>query len=85
MNIPIKALSGAALALTLVSGAAFAQGKGPANVAKNCQAEIAKYCADVPHGNGQVPVCLKKHDKDLSATCKAALARRGPGRMLSPE
>jgi hypothetical protein len=38
-----------------------------------CQEDISKYCKEVKPGEGHILACLKKHDKDLSATCKAAM------------
>jgi len=39
-----------------------------------CVAEVKKYCANEPAGVGMIQACLKKHDADLSATCKAKVA-----------
>jgi len=39
-----------------------------------CVAEVKKYCASEPAGVGLVQACLKKHEADLSATCKAKVA-----------
>ena len=36
-----------------------------------CVAEVKKYCASEPAGVGAIQACLKKHEADLSATCKA--------------
>ena len=36
-----------------------------------CVAEVKKYCANEPAGVGMIQACLKKHEADLSATCKA--------------
>lgn len=42
-----------------------------------CQADIDKFCKDVPPGPGRVRDCLVAHEAELSAECKAALAQRG--------
>lgn len=56
-----------------------AQGMGKGLVGSYCQAEIAKYCANVAHGTGAVPACLATHKKSLSPQCQQALANKGPG------
>ena len=65
-----------------MSAPAWAQGPGPrpAMVAVNCEAEIAKHCADVQHGRGAVPACLEKHVDELSDACKTALETRAQHR-----
>ena len=42
-------------------------------VAKECEAELGKHCADVKAGEGRLAACLKKNEKDLSARCKDAM------------
>lgn len=66
-----------ATAAMLAQGPAVAAGQGP--VGTWCQAEIAKYCADVAHGVGAVPACLAKYKAELSPVCQRALANKGPG------
>ena len=39
-----------------------------------CVAEVKKYCANEPAGVGMIQACLKKHEAELSATCKAKVA-----------
>ena len=57
---------GASIAvLTLAASVAAAAGDLP------CTAEVKKYCANEPAGVGMIQACLKKHDADLSATCKS--------------
>ena len=43
---------------------AFAKGEA-------CRAEMDKLCKDVQPGEGRVINCLREHDADLSATCRA--------------
>ena len=40
---------------------------------KACQNDISKYCGDVRPGEGHIVSCLRSHDKDLSADCKATM------------
>jgi Cysteine rich repeat len=42
-------------------------------VAKECEAELGKHCADVKAGEGRLAACLKKNEKELSARCKNAM------------
>ena len=45
----------------------------PAGVARAatspCDADIKKFCADVPIGSGRIQECLKKHKAELSSEC----------------
>jgi Cysteine rich repeat len=47
-----------------------------------CQSDAAKFCADVAAGRGAVAKCLRQHESELSAECKASLpqarSRRTP-------
>ena len=42
-------------------------------VAKECEAELGKHCADVKAGEGRLAACLKKNEKDLGTRCKVAM------------
>jgi hypothetical protein len=57
-------------------GIASAQ-SGP--VAKNCQADISKLCADKTH-DGSIHICLETNYDQASAACKSALDNSGGGR-----
>ncbi len=83
----VMLLAAAALTATM-AGAALAQsgtGQGQMGrmgqgwVMQYCKAEIARYCGDLQHGRGEIPVCLAKHRDDLSPDCRAALDNKGPG------
>ena len=39
-----------------------------------CAPDIAKYCKDVKQGGGNIAVCLKEHEADLSPSCKDYIA-----------
>lgn len=52
--------------LILFAPASYAQGGA-------CADEIARYCSTVPRGGGRVRTCLKQHEANLSAGCKAQI------------
>jgi hypothetical protein len=59
----------ALLALVLLGATAgsFAAGPSP------CREDGRKFCASVQPGGGRAIACLKEHEGELSAACKAAL------------
>lgn len=38
-----------------------------------CQGDLDKFCKDVKQGEGRLINCLKKHEKEISAGCKAGM------------
>lgn len=58
------------------------RGMGTGPVAQLCMADIGKFCAEVPHQNGQVRMCLEKHRAELAEPCTVALDNTGPGRWM---
>jgi len=54
--------------LVMASGA-FAQ------EAKPCAEDIAKFCGNVPPGEGRIAVCLKQNEAQLSPVCKQHLVQ----------
>ena len=56
----------AALLLAAASAGAFAADSP-------CRDDARKFCASVQPGGGRAVACLKEHEGDLSASCKAAL------------
>lgn len=76
----------AASTLILSGGVAMAQQQsapqqqGP--VAAACTDDIAKFCAGMQHGQGQIRTCLEDNKDQVSAACRTALeSTRGPGGM----
>ena len=54
------------LLLSLSMGSwAFAEG------GTRCKGDIEKFCKDVKQGGGRIIKCLKEHESQLSAECKA--------------
>jgi hypothetical protein len=45
-----------------------------------CAADIQKFCASIERAKGAMRSCLEAHEKDLTATCKAARAERAAER-----
>jgi hypothetical protein len=43
-------------------------------VSTACEPDVEKFCWSVPAGRGAIAQCLKKHQADLSADCKTAVA-----------
>jgi hypothetical protein len=66
----------AVLGMFAFAAAASAQ-TGP--VATACKEDIAKYCADKEHGQGDVRACLVANKDKVSDVCKQALDNTGPG------
>jgi len=42
-----------------------------------CREDVAKFCKDVPPGQGNIMKCLKEHENELSPACKEHQARMG--------
>lgn len=60
----------------------FAAGAARADEgAKPCKADVEKFCKDVKPGEGRIIDCLKAHEAELSADCKAKdMAFKGKGK-----
>lgn len=41
----------------------------------DCHEDMQKHCKDVQPGQGRIAQCLKQHEAELSADCKAHLAK----------
>ena len=60
------------LLLAAFSFTALASAPALANPREAWQADVEKFCKGVEHGRGRVMKCLKEHESELSAECKAA-------------
>ncbi len=52
-----------------IEGGVFAQGTG------SCKEDVAKFCKDVRPGGGRIAKCLKKHESELSVSCREKIAQ----------
>jgi hypothetical protein len=43
--------------------------------AADCEPDVQAFCATVPHSGGRIMQCLKRHEKELSAPCRALQAK----------
>jgi Cysteine rich repeat len=62
--------------LLLSTSGAMAQlkmGAGARAVLQACKPDIARFCSQVPPGQGRVKACMKEHVHELSEPCKEAL------------
>ena len=63
-----------ALAVAGVVTLAQAQMPGGAHpVLDACKPDIARFCSQVPPGEGRIKACMKEHLPELSEPCKEAL------------
>jgi hypothetical protein len=51
--------------------------------AKDCEADVAKFCQGVQPGGGRIMQCLQGHAGELSSACKTAIGNR-PRRGAAP-
>ncbi len=49
-----------------------------------CDGDIQKFCKDVKPGQGRIVGCLKEHEKELSAECKAKMTEAKRDRKGRP-
>jgi hypothetical protein len=65
-------LAASAIVLLSTSGA-MAQSQAARAVLGACKPDIARFCSQVPPGQGRVKACMKEHVHELSEPCKEAL------------
>jgi len=51
---------------------------------KACADDVDKFCKDTQPGGGRIAKCLVDHESNLSAACKAEIAKRRHGRRSEP-
>ena len=68
------------LGMLLTLGAAGASAQMPGGpppgehpVLTACKSDIARFCSNVPVGNGRIKACMKSHLSELSEQCKETL------------
>jgi len=60
--------------LSLSTSAAMAQMRPAARAVMGaCKPDIARFCSQVPPGEGRIKACMKAHLPELSEPCKEAL------------
>ena len=62
-----------AILLLFTSGAMAQMRPGARAVLQACKPDIARFCSQVPPGQGRVKACMKEHIHELSEPCKEAL------------
>ena len=65
-----------ASAVAAAQTTAPAQPKQPAPAGGACKADVQRLCAGVQPGEGRIRACVRQHQQDLSAGCKAAISHR---------
>jgi len=71
----LKTVLASAAVLLLSASGALAQEMGPAAraVLGACKPDIARFCGQVPPGQGRIKACMKQHLPELSEPCKEAM------------
>jgi hypothetical protein len=63
----------AAVVLLSTSGAIAQMRPGARAVLQACKPDIARFCSQVPPGQGRIKACMKEHIHELSEPCKEGL------------
>ena len=72
MSTP-KVLVTAVILLLFTSGAMAQMRPGARAVLQACTPDIARFCSQVPPGQGRIKACMKEHLPELSEPCKEGL------------
>jgi hypothetical protein len=64
--------TGAVLLLS-APGAVAQMRPGARAVLQACKPDIARFCSQVPPGQGRIKACMKEHLQELSEPCKEGL------------
>jgi hypothetical protein len=62
-----------AILLPSASGAIAQMRPGARAVLQACKPDIARFCSQVPPGQGRIKACMKEHLPELSEPCKEGL------------
>jgi len=62
-----------AILLLFTSGAMAQMRPGARAVLQACKPDIARFCSQVPPGQGRIKGCMKDHLPELSEPCKEGL------------
>jgi cysteine rich repeat protein len=69
-----KKIVTAGIVLMLSASGATAQMRpGTRAVLQACKPDIARFCSQVPPGQGRIKACMKEHLQELSEPCKEGL------------
>jgi len=66
-------LAVSAILLLSTSGAMAQMRPGARAVLQACKPDIARFCSQVPPGEGRIKACMKEHLHELSEPCKEGL------------
>jgi Cysteine rich repeat len=61
------------VALLSATGAMAQMRPGARAVLQACKPDIARFCSQVPPGQGRIKACMKDHIQELSDPCKEGL------------
>ena len=66
-------LAVSAILLLSTSGAMAQMRPGARAVLQACKPDLARFCSQVPPGEGRIKACMKEHLPELSEPCKEGL------------